>query len=419
MDVNSFSIKEIQTFFNIPDSFTKGDVEKKFLLLVEENDLCDDKEYYSFFYKIKNKLLDLIDEQEANILNRINDPNILQLIEKSNLDELKKKQFLHLTTPLINPEKPLINSIQRKNVRKVISLDSLFREKNDLSSDFTYKFLTTLKNVRSIQLSSIELPNTWYIFSERQGSNYFFIELFNTGNVSYDKKYKIIIPSGNYTATNIIRFLNLYFQENEGLKYLKWRINDETGQLQLMVRIEDNVPLITNEDFSYDIVFVDEGEQYVHYMYNTAGWNLGFREQRYSIFYNDSKLIYDTKTLNTFSFTSNAFIESESYFGSSSNTYLFLEIDDFINQSVHNNHIVSEYGPYTTSTNVLARISLTSGSNTLIINTKNDFIFKRREYHGPVNIDKIRIRLLDKFNKIVDLGDGNFSLSLEIEQQYE
>ena len=49
MDVNSFSIKEIQTFFNIPDSFTKGDVEKKFLLLVEENDLCDDKEYYSFF----------------------------------------------------------------------------------------------------------------------------------------------------------------------------------------------------------------------------------------------------------------------------------------------------------------------------------------------------------------------------------
>ena len=85
MDVNSFSIKEIQTFFNIPDSFTKGDVEKKFLLLVEENDLCDDKEYYSFFYKIKNKLLDLIDEQEANILNRINDPNILQLIEKSNL----------------------------------------------------------------------------------------------------------------------------------------------------------------------------------------------------------------------------------------------------------------------------------------------------------------------------------------------
>ena len=25
----------------------------------------------------------------------------------------------------------------------------------------------------------------------------------------------------------------------------------------------------------------------------------------------------------------------------------------------------------------------------------------------------------DKFNKIIDLGDGNFSLSLEIEQQYE
>jgi len=306
-----------------------------------------------------------------------------------------------------------MNTIPRKVITKVVSLDSLFRNNTESSTDFIYKFLNTQKNIKSIKVSSIELPNVWHVFSEKNKTNYFFLDLFNTGNINWDKKYKIIIPTGNYSATNIIRFLNLYFKENEGLKYLVWRLNDETGQIQLM---QDPDETGIGENFNYELYFIDD-DKYVPKIFDTAGWNLGFRKNRY-ISKESTRKIYDTKSINTYTYVAENFVESESYYGSSSNTYLFLEIDDFSNQSIHNGQIISDYGEYTISNDVLARITVTSGSNTILYSLKNDHIYKKREYHGFVNIDKLRIRLVDKFNKTIDIGEGNFSLSLEIEQQY-
>lgn len=305
-----------------------------------------------------------------------------------------------------------MNTISRNVITKVISIDSLFKNNNESSTDFIYKFLNTQKNIKSIKVSSFELPNIWHMFSEKNKTNFFFIDLYNVGNCI--ETYKIVIPPGNYTSVNIIRFLNLYFKDNGPLKYLKWRLNEETGQLQLM-RDKDEKNI--EKDFYYELYF-NEDKKYVMKPYDTAGWNLGFRKNRYTSKKEDTKKIYDTTTMNTFVCIAENFVESESYYGSSNNAYIFLEIDDFTNQSIHNGQIVSEHGEYTISNNVLARLTVTSGSNTILYSLKNDHIYKKREYHGFMNLDKLRIRLIDKFNRTIDIGEANFSFSLEIEQQY-
>jgi hypothetical protein len=48
----------------------------------------------------------------------------------------------------------------------VISVDSRFRtDQGSNPSNFLFKLLTPIKNVISIRLSSLEIPNTWYTFS--------------------------------------------------------------------------------------------------------------------------------------------------------------------------------------------------------------------------------------------------------------
>ena len=70
--------------------------------------------------------------------------------------------------------------------------------------------------------------------------------------------------------------------------------------------------------------------------------------------------------------------------------------------------------------NIIAKIPLRNGklSFTIDENDKNPLI-KIRRYNGPVNINKIEIKLLDKFGDIIDLNHMDWSFSLELEILYE
>ena len=47
-----------------------------------------------------------------------------------------------------------------------------------------------------------------------------------------------------------------------------------------------------------------------------------------------------------------------------------------------------------------------------------DYQFKR-SYFGPVDIMKLRIRLLDEFGREIDLNNGDFSFTIRVEQLYD
>ena len=69
--------------------------------------------------------------------------------------------------------------------------------------------------------------------------------------------------------------------------------------------------------------------------------------------------------------------------------------------------------------NILAMIPLTSESFHITFSDGSDLLQKKRTYFGPVNIQRIRVEIRDKYGEIADLQSMDFSFSLELEVGYD
>ena len=64
-------------------------------------------------------------------------------------------------------------------------------------------------------------------------------------------------------------------------------------------------------------------------------------------------------------------------------------------------------------------IPLNSESFNVCYDNGAGFIEKKREYFGPVNIQKFKIQLLNQYGEILELNNMDFSFSLELEIGYD
>jgi hypothetical protein len=48
----------------------------------------------------------------------------------------------------------------------------------------------------------------------------------------------------------------------------------------------------------------------------------------------------------------------------------------------------------------------------------SDLIYKRRDYFGPVKIEKINIRLLDRYGEILDIVNNDYAIAIELTTMY-
>ena len=81
--------------------------------------------------------------------------------------------------------------------------------------------------------------------------------------------------------------------------------------------------------------------------------------------------------------------------------------------SINSNNTSSYLGK-----NILARLTLTSGANTIIVDNASDRIFKKREYFGPIKLEKMTVRLLNRYGEVVDMIQNDYSFTLELKQIY-
>ena len=68
---------------------------------------------------------------------------------------------------------------------------------------------------------------------------------------------------------------------------------------------------------------------------------------------------------------------------------------------------------------ILALIPLEGLPFNFIFDNNSNFIYKRREYFGPVDISRISIKLLNQAGKEVNLLQNNFSFSLQVVSIYD
>lgn len=276
-----------------------------------------------------------------------------------------------------------------------IHLASKYRDNyyNTSATNYTYTLPTTLKNVTSLKLSSICIPNTWYLISHKANNNRFIIEL------EVDNKelsiFEIVIPDGNYNDKTLQDYLNNnYFYNSETmnlLQHVKFEINENTlkSEFSLLETCDDSSKM--------SIKFVDDRTQSIT---GTFGWLIGFRYGQY---------------LNI-----GDILMSEGLWDGGGDRYLYFCLKDF-NKSTNTSNIVFFDKTELRSEDILAKIYMLDGKFGLNIDNEPDTVnnhTKTRKYFGPVDINRIEVKLLDEYGNVIDLNNMDFSFSLEISQKY-
>jgi hypothetical protein len=80
-----------------------------------------------------------------------------------------------------------------------------------------------------------------------------------------------------------------------------------------------------------------------------------------------------------------------------------------------NNVFVSAFDKIVLDTNILARINM---KNQNIVSEKK-LITEPRKYFGPVDIQRLRIRLFDEHGRIMYMNDTNYSFCLLFKLMYD
>lgn len=328
---------------------------------------------------LKNKLLnvaDLSETKKENIMSfLVQAKNLLtqdlqdefEFLKKTNVQS-KNSNVSNFVAKSIQPG--LINPIERNIIQSVINFDTRFDTSVSenitcVNNEFTFKFPVTFENVVSVKVHSLELPNFLYNISSHYNNNTFDISgaglLFSSGS--------IIIDDGKYTKSELAATITTKLGSG-----FTCTIDEKTGKTKF-----SNA---SNFDISFNPV---SGAI-------NLGYILGFRQ----IGLTSSVVGSVNEVESTFA----ADIDFHKYF--------YLSVDDF-KQSVDNN--IFAFVNNFVSKNILAKARSKDDGN--------KHLFLRRNYFGPITLEKIKFSLLDHFGKVMDLNGIDYSFSLVIERLYK
>ena len=359
LDINSYSIEDLFAFFKIDEPINKTRIDyqinQTIRTFLEKFDNDYENEYIQFFYKCKDKIHKHLDS-EINLLN------------------IKKQ----VQEPIYVPNS--INPIEKKYVTKIVNIDTLFRDNyiQQKATNFIFKIPEPIKHVIKMKLSAIEIPHSWYMINTRN-------------NFLYIDDIEIKVKPGNYDSKTFpIAF-------KEALVIAKCD------------KLDDNEPLTIDSITQKTTINIKQcnkntiiklQSQHSNNYNQSLGWFLGFKQMNYTINCKKEKQK----------------IESEGTFGSGIGKYIFLEVNDFNNNSKQS--LISFTNKTQLSNNILGRITILPTDYTYIVDNASDLIFKERDYFGPVTIEKLQIKLLDHYGNEIDLNYNDYSFALEFTQIY-
>ena len=365
------------------------------------------------------------------------------------------------------------NQLLRNTYKKLVTIDSHYRsillesdcsgntivgsnnKLMEMASDFTVNLVPPLKNVLDITFNDVYIPHSWYVFSKDYGTNYYIEEKNDT------KKFVKIEEIKYNSVEELVNQLNIKTQDisfNE-IYSGKIEIQNKSGEeiiikwYSLEVPSDDNVCNQTGFGGKVD--------------YN-LGWLLGFRETQNKIAAGEkiraeadidmfgSSYVYITLddfnsnkpnqdlvsfTNNTASFSMPSYYVSttmkpgseclgiqDPYFnGSCGKKYANKDLSSNLTsaqrytiEQIRNAMISRKSDRYNSpnSRDVFARILLDQNSN-FTRYTNINLEYTKRYYFGPVNIKKLRIKLLNDKGIPIEMKhhDWNFSFYATIKYQ--
>lgn len=426
LDIDKYNKGELEDIFDLPANYDTAFLELKANNL--RDNVVNDKDIHS---SVKNNTISFINKAKHVLLTQLKNLGNFQKIADAdiyNLDHdlkptatknigqshsLIEKDVTPYTQSLPSAfYKGVFNPLKKRILKKSINIDTRFRDNYYATQSTNFHFDLPIKfnNIVSLQLSAFEYPTTAYAISKQFGTNFFWVSA-TDGKITERKR--IVIPNGNYTAIDVVAFLNNYVTTNPKftattyLKYLTFNmnlgglaLNSGSGQLIVSVAPKDKEGLDT-PSFCFSLDFqsdINGNPDYGTPLPLKLGWILGFRQGYYE---------------------NNANYVTEGIVNTGGPSYMYLVVDDYNNNV--NNNFFSAFNSSLLNKNILARISLQPSIFSTLTLTQNNLnlITNPREYFGPIHIQKLHIQLLDEYGRVIDLNNMDYSFCLTMEYVYE
>ena len=336
-----------------------------------------------------------------------------------------------------------VNPIKRELYNTVLTINTKYRNNyyGSKSTDFLVDLPNPVKNVTGLKISNAELQNTYYTVSNYLKTNVFYIHLTRlTGapSVPVTGMYKIEIPDGNYTSLDAVGTINGDGTGGgvSGFGLVKAKLTNLTTttvvNLSGIITASYDVmtkkiifslkttPAVSNYKFDLDFVLHGEVERDIA---KNLGWLLGYHKPYYR--FDGTKTIDGVKYEASYeksikidtvgvgvSITKVGF-QPEAPSDFTGTKFFLIEVNDF-----NNNSMQSFYYPGTFNSlkmkDLLGKIPNNVGA-TILFEDSYGPLNPTRYYLGPVNIQKLHIRLLDENGVVVDLNNVDFALTFELE----
>ena len=408
LNIDNYTKNELLQLFEISSKFDINVLElkenklKNSIMKNNEIDKETKLKTISFLDKAKNSILDNINTQintlNENITSSYNTNSNLQSTLLENPDQhmvQTRKDGAYLFSFPDNVYPGVINPLKRRTVKKILNIDSRFRDNyfSNPSTNYNLALPMQMNNVVEMQLSAIELPTTYYAISKQLQNNYFYITIDSSSSL-------IEIPAGNYSQFTIMKCINNQLSIKDfpfnNVNFIVNLDEKSTGTGQTLVGFIDNSLNLNSTitlDFQADIYgSYDAGNP----LPLKFGWLLGFRNGIYK---------------------NNANYVSEGSVDVSGTKYIYLVVDDY-NNSVNNGYY-NAFNNSLLNNNILARISITPNPFSVLQQNNLNIVTTPREYFGPVNLQNMNIMLLDEYGRIFDLNNMDYSICLNLTTIYD
>jgi hypothetical protein len=398
------------------------------------DNVIDDEENVkkiSFIFKIKKDLLKYLEKESTNfILNENNNQNKngenYKLYKKIKTSDLP--HFIQTTDNVnIDYPNPLNNTYKLKN----LVFNSLYCDENILQNPdvlvntnnniYTFTFPRKIKDVIGIKLKAVQYPNVQYTVSVQHNNNKLYINVNGTGIQGL-----VTIPYGKYfyqeIASVLQKNINSTLYPNKPANYTVFLVSFDPYTTTYTISNTKK----QNFTIYFDIPQFYENPQEIinncgYIPYNnlngfykdydnvnnviqiySLGYLLGFRQKVFSGNY-------------TYTATSGLQISDlEEYYYFNLNDYNLSRVDD----------IAAVLGKSFQQKDILGVIPVVANETNnffgnIILDTGANYIFRSRNYTGPVDIQKIQVSYYSPDFSLLNLSDNNFMFIIEFKILYD
>lgn len=281
------------------------------------------------------------------------------------------------------------------------NIDTRFRDDYDnysltssggLVQSYTFTLPQPINDVRSISVNNAEIPISFYNISAALGNN-----VMKVGSTL------VTVPNGFYTSITLRTALNsvlsgLTFDiSSNSNPYTSFK--NTTGSpitISFAVAPSNTCSTVTKAGAGTPSADFDK-----YNVKSKLGWLLGFRSITYTI-------------------ASGATLGSEGLLDLTAPRYLYLVVDEFTNSNT--NSFISPLPTSIINKNILAKITIDyahySFGQVITANPPNGLLVSdRRCYNGKVNLQKLKIQLVNAYGIPVHLNGLDFSFCLEVEYE--